>query len=78
MALALIVLRSRDAATAARLSGMVQGIGYTVASLGPLLVGVLHEATGNWNALGVLFAAIIAGALVARRAAGRNRFVLSS
>lgn len=76
MALAFIVLRSPDAGTAARLSGMVQGVGYSVASLGPLLVGVLHEATGNWNTLGGLFALIIAGALIAGRAAGRNRFVL--
>lgn len=76
MALALIVLRSRDAQTAARLSGMVQGIGYSVAALGPFAVGLLHELTGNWAALGLLFTLISAGALFSGLAAGRHGFVL--
>ncbi|HEX6590890.1 MAG TPA: CynX/NimT family MFS transporter, partial [Moraxellaceae bacterium] len=77
MALALIVLRSRDAATAARLSGMVQGVGYSLAALGPFAVGLLHEFTGGWNALGWLFTAISVAALVCGLQAGRQRFVLA-
>lgn len=76
MALSLIVLRSRDAATAARLSGMSQGIGYSLAALGPLLVGVLHEITGSWAALGPLFLFITMGAALAAMAAGRQGYVL--
>lgn len=76
MALSLIVLRSRDAATAARLSGMSQGIGYSLAALGPLLVGVLHEITGRWATLGPLFLFITAGAALAAMAAGRQGYVL--
>lgn len=49
LALTLIVLRSRDSHVAANLSGMAQGIGYTLASLGPLAVGVLHDWTGGWG-----------------------------
>lgn len=76
MALSLIVLRSPDAATAARLSGMAQGIGYTLASLGPLLLGLIHEATHGWQAAGWLFAAIVAGALLTGVGAGREGLVL--
>jgi CP family cyanate transporter-like MFS transporter len=72
MALSLIVLRTPDAATAARLSGMAQGIGYTLASLGPLLLGLVHEFTHSWDAAGGLFAGIILAALLAGMGAGRE------
>lgn len=32
-----------------RLSAIVQGCGYTLASLGPLVVGQLHDITGRWG-----------------------------
>lgn len=48
LALCLIGLRAGDAATAARLSSMAQAGGYLLAAAGPLLVGVLHQATGDW------------------------------
>ena len=48
LALTLINLRTRTSAGSAALSGFSQGVGYTVASLGPLLFGLLHEATGGW------------------------------
>jgi MFS transporter, CP family, cyanate transporter len=41
--------RAPDPATAASLSAFAQGLGYLVASVGPLLVGFLHTATGGWN-----------------------------
>lgn len=75
LALTLIVLRSRDAHVAANLSGMAQGIGYTVASMGPFAVGLVHEVTGGWEALGWIFAVIGAGAMVAGLGAGRARYV---
>lgn len=78
MALSLIVLRSADAATAARLSGMAQGIGYTVASLGPLLLGLVHELTHSWDAAGGLFAIITLLALITGLGAGRQGFVLKA
>ncbi|PVZ11257.1 MULTISPECIES: MFS transporter [unclassified Pseudomonas] len=58
VALSLIVLRASDAHVASALSGMAQGVGYTLASLGPLLVGVIHDWTGGWSAVGWLFAVI--------------------
>jgi CP family cyanate transporter-like MFS transporter len=72
MALSLIVLRTPDTASAARLSGMAQGVGYTLASLGPLLLGLLYKTTHNWSAAGGLFTGITLVALWAGMAAGRQ------
>ncbi len=75
LALTLIVLRSRDAHVAANLSSMAQGIGYTLASLGPLAVGLLHDWTGGWAATGWIFALLGVGAITAGLGAGRARYV---
>ena len=75
LALTLIVLRSRDAHVAANLSGMAQGIGYTLASMGPLAVGVLHDWTGGWGATGWVFGVIGLGAIIAGLGAGRALYV---
>lgn len=73
--LALIVLRSPDAHVASHLSGMAQGVGYTLAALGPFLVGLVHDLSDGWNAVGAIFIAINLGALVAGLGAGRDRLV---
>jgi len=75
LALTLIVLRSRDAHVAANLSGMAQGIGYTLASMGPFAVGLVHDLTGSWQALGWIFGVIGLGAIVFGLGAGRARYV---
>ncbi|WHS59316.1 CynX/NimT family MFS transporter [Pseudomonas sp. G2-4] len=75
LALTLIVLRSRDAHVAANLSGMAQGFGYTLASLGPFAVGVVHDLTGGWNALGWIFGLVGLGAIIAGIGAGRTLYV---
>src|SRR5699024_64035 len=43
LALTFMGLRAPDAQHAAALSGMSQSVGYTLAALGPLLIGVLHD-----------------------------------
>lgn len=48
LALTLINLRTRTQVGAVALSGFVQGIGYVVGAFGPLVVGILHDATGSW------------------------------
>ena len=58
VALMLIVLRARDALVAAQLSAMAQGIGYLLASLGPLLAGVLRSASGGWTLVALWIVAI--------------------
>ncbi|GGU70858.1 MFS transporter [Pseudomonas laurentiana] len=71
LALTLIVLRSRDSHVAANLSSMAQGVGYTLASLGPFAVGVVHDLTGGWNAVGWIFAVLGVSALLFGLRAGR-------
>ncbi|HEA52522.1 hypothetical protein LCGC14_1519140 [marine sediment metagenome] len=76
IALTLLAVRARDADTAARLSGMAQSVGYTMAALGPLLVGVLHERFDSWNVAGIFLSVIGIGAIVAGLGAGRRLYVL--
>ncbi|MDD1985020.1 CynX/NimT family MFS transporter [Pseudomonas asiatica] len=71
LALTLIVLRSKDAHVAANLSSMAQGVGYTLASMGPFAVGLVHDLTGGWAAVGWIFAVLGAGAIVFGLGAGR-------
>lgn len=75
VALTLIVLRSGNAHVAASLSGMAQGFGYTLASIGPLTVGVVHDLTGGWAAMGWVFAVIGLAATLVGMGAGRARLV---
>lgn len=49
LALTLVNLRANDAASAADLSTMAQSIGYLIAALGPILIGVLRDATNSWT-----------------------------
>jgi CP family cyanate transporter-like MFS transporter len=71
LALVLINLRTRTHAGAVALSGFVQSVGYVVVAIGPLAVGLLHDATGGWTVplLFLLASAVplaLAGAVVAR------------
>ena len=49
LVIALITARTRSHTVTARLSGFVQPVGYLLAALGPVVVGVLHAATGGWD-----------------------------
>ena len=52
-----IGLRARTAEGTVALSAFAQSTGYVIAALGPLLVGILYEATGGWTApIGFLLA----------------------
>ncbi len=75
LAILTILLRAGDSGTAARLSGMAQGVGYTMAAFGPLLVGVLHDRSGDWSGAAWVFVVAGLGAAVAGALAGRNRLV---
>ncbi|WP_354241853.1 MFS transporter [Arthrobacter sp. UYEF20] len=50
LAIALVVLRSSGPKAAGRLSAMSQGLGFALASLGPLGAALLHDLTGGWEA----------------------------
>lgn len=49
LALTLINLRTRTQAGSIALSGFAQGVGYTIAALGPFLFALLHDASGGWD-----------------------------
>ena len=51
MALTLINIRASTIEGATALSSFGQGLGYTLASFGPLLSGFVREATGGWTAV---------------------------
>ncbi|MEA5155364.1 MFS transporter [Raineyella sp.] len=70
-AIAMITARSRDPQVTARLSGFVQPVGYLMAGIGPLLVGVVHQLTGGWPwvltlLIGTAVVMTLAGVRVAR------------
>lgn len=71
VALTVIVLRARDSHVAAQLSGMAQCVGYILAAIGPLLVGLIRGWTGSFAWSAVLFVLLGAGAAVNGWFAGR-------
>jgi CP family cyanate transporter-like MFS transporter len=60
LALILPVLRGGSGAAVGALTAMTLSVGYLVASAGPFLLGVVHDATGGWNVPLILLAAIVA------------------
>jgi len=75
IALALLVLRAPNAPVAAALSGMAQGVGYTIAATGPFVLGLLHELTGGWDAVAAFFAFLIISGGFFGMGAGRARYI---
>jgi CP family cyanate transporter-like MFS transporter len=68
---ALVVRHSRDLSESRRVSALVQGGGYVVASTGPTVVGAVHAATAGWTVpLLVVQAAITLLAVAGTVAAG--------
>lgn len=72
LALTLIVLRTGDAVTASRLSGMAQTVGYLLAAAGPLAAGAVHQATGSWTVPIALVLCVCAAALAVGLPAAGN------
>ncbi|KGE77166.1 MFS transporter [Halomonas salina] len=77
LALSLIVLRTADARLAGKLSGMVQGVGYALASLGPLGIGVMLELDLGLPGITLALTAVTAAAMVFALLAGRDRRLAS-
>lgn len=75
LALTLIVLRSPNPRRAAELSGMAQTIGYGLAAAGPLMLGILRDASGGWSLPLAVLLALTAPLLAAGIGAGRDRLV---
>ena len=75
LCMAFIGMRTRTAADASRLSGLLQSVGYAIAALGPVLIGRLLDASGGWT---LPMAALLVGVLInslAGQLAGKPGFV---
>jgi CP family cyanate transporter-like MFS transporter len=75
VAMTVIVLRTRDAHVAAHLSGMAQCVGYLLAAIGPLVVGLIRGWTGSFAWSAVLFVLLGLGAAINGWFAGRALYV---
>jgi CP family cyanate transporter-like MFS transporter len=75
MVLTLLGLRARTPETTAALSTVVQGWGYVLSGVGPLLVGVLRDITGGYTGMFVLVLAGVAGLTVTGLLVTRPRYV---
>ena len=64
LALTLVNLRTRTPAGSAALSGFMQGVGYGLSCLGPVLFGWLHEYSHAWE-LPFVFLALCVGVMLA-------------
>jgi CP family cyanate transporter-like MFS transporter len=71
LAIFFMLARAPDAGVAASLSAFAQSVGYLVASVGPLVVGLLHSATGSWNLPLALLLVLCAAELATGLLAGR-------
>jgi CP family cyanate transporter-like MFS transporter len=71
LAIFFMLARAPNADVAASLSAFAQSVGYLVASAGPLVVGLLHSATGSWNLPLVLLLVLCAAELAVGLLAGR-------
>ncbi len=75
LALMFFALRTRHATDAAALSGMAQSMGYALAALGPIGLGLLHDATGAWTWPIAVMAAVGSVMTIFAIASGRKRYV---
>jgi CP family cyanate transporter-like MFS transporter len=73
--LVLINLRSRTHAGSVALSGFAQGVGYAVGALGPIVVGLLHDATSGWIVPLVFLLATAAAGIFSGVVLAKPRFV---
>ncbi len=75
MGMVLVNIRARTLEGATALTSFGQGVGYTFASLGPLLTGAAHEATDSFFIPLTVMAAIGPVTLVAGYFASRQTYV---
>ncbi|MFI0979068.1 CynX/NimT family MFS transporter [Streptomyces sp. NPDC021093] len=75
LALTMIGLRAKSHQGVVKLSAFAQSIGYLISIPGPLLIGVLHDASGGWGLPIALMAALMVPQMVVGVLAGRNRTV---
>jgi MFS transporter, CP family, cyanate transporter len=75
VALTMIGLRARSSDGVVKLSAFAQSTGYLLSIPGPLLVGVLRDATGGWHVPLLLMAALVLAQTLTGVLAGRDRVI---
>jgi CP family cyanate transporter-like MFS transporter len=73
--LSLFSLRSSDEGQTAALSAMAQSVGYLFAASGPVLIGVLRDASGGWSLPAVALCCVCIAMAVFATLAGRARTI---
>lgn len=73
--LMMITLRARTLAGLTALSAFAQCVGYTMAMIGPFVVGLLHDLTGGWTVPVVTMMASVLVMVVAGLQAARPRIL---
>ncbi|ART79091.1 CynX/NimT family MFS transporter [Oceanisphaera avium] len=71
LALSFFVLRAENTAQATALSAMAQSIGYLLAALGPVSLGLLHDMSGHWQGALLLLMSLQLVQLISGLIAGR-------
>lgn len=72
LALSLLVLRTSSSRLAGQLSGLVQGGGYTLASMGPFMVGLRLQASADTTQIAWLLISVLGACCGFALLAGRN------
>lgn len=75
LSLVLINLRSATHGSTVALSGFVQTVGYLLGATGPFVVGLLHDATGEWTVPLIFLLAVVVLILPSAALLARNRTV---
>lgn len=75
LVLTLIGLRARTSEGTAALSGFTQSVGYLIAAVGPVGIGVLNDATGGWTVPLSVLCVVVAGQLAAGLSVARPSYV---
>lgn len=75
LAIATISLRTSTASDTRQLSTMAQSVGYLLAAVGPLVVGVVHGSTGSWTGSLVFMLVGVGVQVLVGVAAGRPKVV---
>lgn len=73
LGLTLVAMRPVDASYGRHVSGMVQGVGYGLAAVGPVVIGWLADVTGGWAGPTTVMLGCAAAMVVAARQAGQSR-----
>jgi MFS transporter, CP family, cyanate transporter len=78
IALILLVLRTRTHESTTQLSAMAQSVGYLIAGVGPLVVGVMHATSGGWTTPIVFLLILLVPETITGLRAASPGFVTSS